>query len=221
MRASGVFFGLLVIGLVVASPTNARQASWTLPDGAPAQTATAATTSRSAPPPTAAELQDSSEEVLLADRTLADQIFDNGPLAAYSAWMSPIGQLFDSAGSAPPGIEGVQSRFGSFPNEVRLDRRPDKAVASGSAGSSWGTFAVRRGDQILTQGYYLTSWRREQGEWRIVMELAAGRAIQSPPPPRPGASTDAALQPAANPALDPVAETEQVLRDAFGRPVRP
>ncbi|MCU0882189.1 MAG: nuclear transport factor 2 family protein [Hyphomonadaceae bacterium] len=242
---------LIAIASVSATPAVAqRPADWVVPTTTPsAATPPAAASAAAAAPVTPGPASsnpaataaapstgqpddaftDTSEQVLLADRALADAIFDAGPLAAYSAAISGSGVIFDGNGGAPEGVAGVNQRFSSFPDGVKLDRRPVAAVASGSAGSSWGTYAVRRGDQIMTEGHYLTSWRREASGWRIVTELAAGRSIapqaagalpRAPDGPRPASARRSV--PAGAPA--PAAATalpDVPMRDALGRPVAP
>ncbi len=179
-----------------------------------------------------------SATLLTIDRQLSDAIFDQGPLVGYAAAMSDDGVLFDSNGGGMPGQAGVQNRFRTFPGELRLERRPLRAMASGPVGTTWGIFVVKRGEQILTEGYYVTSWRLEADGWRIVAELAAGRAPAPPAalpnrPPSPGAAGAApgplpsapgqpGAQRAPQPAGSPSAPGEgPVLRDALGRPVVP
>lgn len=175
-----------------------------------------------------------SATLLTIDRQLSDAIFDQGPLVGYAAAISDDGMLFDSNGGGPPGQTGVQARFRTFPAELRLERRPLRAMASGPVGTTWGIFVVRRGEQTLTEGYYVTSWRLEADGWRIVAELAAGRAPApaSPMPnrpPAPGAGTaapgplpNAPVRALAQPPASEAAPADgPVLRDALGRPVIP
>ncbi|OYU74782.1 MAG: hypothetical protein CFE32_16665 [Alphaproteobacteria bacterium PA3] len=153
-------------------------------------------------PAPAAKILDESEELLAIDRAFAENLVTNGPLKAYSALMSSEGILHDASGSSPAGAAGAQARFGTFPAEVTLDRSPESAMAAGGSGSSWGRYVIRRGDNQLSLGRYVTVWRREAGGWLIVTELAAGRAgpqaaaaagpLPRRPPsaaPRPPAST--------------------------------
>lgn len=179
-----------------------------------------------------------SATLLTIDRQLSDAIFDQGPLVGYAAAMSDDGVLFDSNGGGVPGQTGVQNRFRTFPGELRLERRPMRAMASGPVGTTWGIFVVKRGEQILTEGYYVTSWRLEADGWRIVAELAAGRAPAPPPalpnrPPSPGAGgaapgplptapAGAGARTGAQPTGNQTAPVEgPMLRDALGRPVVP
>lgn len=167
-------------------------------------------------------------ELLAVDRQLSDVIFDAGPLAGYGAAISADGMLYDSNGPSAAGPAGVEGRFAGFPPDLKLERRPQRAMASGTSGSSWGIFAVRRGEQTLTEGFYVTSWRREADGWRIVAELAAGRA----PPPATLPARPATPAPAVPQLREPGAaatgsaapsplEPARVLRDALGRPVTP
>ena len=145
---------------------------------------------------------DESGELLAIDRVFAESLIANGPLKAYEALMSSEGILHDASGSSPAGAAGAQARFGTFPADVTLDRSPESAMAAGGAGSSWGSYVIRRGNNPLSLGRYVTVWRREAGGWLIVTELAAGRAgpqaaasagpLPRRPPsaaPRPPAST--------------------------------
>lgn len=122
------------------------------------------------------EVVDESEELLAIDRAFAENLIANGPLKAYEAQMSSEGILHDASGSSPAGAAGAQARFGTFPADVTLDRSPESAMAVGGSGSSWGRYVIRRGDNQLSLGRYITVWRREAGGWLIVTELAAGRA---------------------------------------------
>lgn len=124
----------------------------------------------------AAKPVDESEELLTIDRAFAANLVANGPLKAYEAMMSAEGVLHDASGSSPAGAAGAQARFGTFPADVTLERSPESAMAAGGSGSSWGRYVIRRGDNQLSLGRYVTVWRREAGGWLIVTELAAGRA---------------------------------------------
>jgi hypothetical protein len=179
------------------TPPSALPAAETAtPDGL---SAAQAMTSEPAPAP---KLLDESEELLAIDRAFAESLIANGPLKAYEAMMSSEGILHDASGSSPAGAAGAQARFSTFPADVTLDRSPESAMAAGGSGSSWGRYVIRRGDNQLSLGRYVTVWRREAGGWLIVTELAAGRAgpqaaaaagpLPRRPPsaaPRPPAST--------------------------------
>ncbi len=132
-----------------------------------------AITSEPAPVP---KTIDESEELLAIDRAFAESLIANGPLKSYEALMSSEGVLHDASGSSPAGAAGAQARFSTFPADVTLDRSPESAMAAGGSGSSWGRYVIRRGDNQLSLGRYVTVWRREAGGWLIVTELAAGRA---------------------------------------------
>lgn len=124
----------------------------------------------------APKVLDESEELLAVDRAFAESLISNGPLKSYEALMSGEGILHDASGSSPAGAAGARARFGTFPADVTLDRSPESAIAAGGSGSSWGRYVIRRGDNQLSLGRYVTVWRREAGGWLIVTELAAGRA---------------------------------------------
>lgn len=128
------------------------------------------------PPAPAPKIIDESEELLAIDRAFAENLLANGPLKSYEALMSNEGILHDASGSSPAGAAGAQARFGTFPADVTLERNPESAMAAGGSGSSWGRYVIRRGDNQLSLGRYVTVWRREAGGWLIVTELAAGRA---------------------------------------------
>jgi hypothetical protein len=128
------------------------------------------------PPAPAPKIIDESEELLALDRAFAENLVANGPLKSYEALMSNEGILHDASGSSPAGAAGAQARFGTFPADVTLERSPESAMAAGGSGSSWGRYVIRRGDNQLSLGRYVTVWRREAGGWLIVTELAAGRA---------------------------------------------
>jgi hypothetical protein len=157
-----------------------------------------------------AAIYDESEELLAIDRSLADNIYANGPLSAYTGVISSEGVLYDASGGSPSGLEATQFRFGTFPTGFILERRPEKAMASSGAGSSWGGYSLKRGNVTVSDGRYVAIWRKENGAWKIVTELAAGRS-QAPAalPPRPTAPRPAAQGNNGVP----------VMRDALGRPV--
>jgi hypothetical protein len=229
------YAGAIAVCILPVTASSQRAAEWVIPGGAssaasaPVAPAPAAPVPVSPPSTQSPDFIDTSEYVLLADRALADRIFDEGPLAGYLEVISPAGVLFDANGGAPEGQGGITQRFATFPDGVKLDRRPIAALGSGSSGSSWGTYAVRRGDQVMTEGHYLTSWRREDGQWRIVTELAAGRAntpaaaAAGPVPRAPGGprpSPSRLVRPGAAPVSAPSGPVETPpMRDALGRPV--
>lgn len=153
-----------------APPLALPAAETSTPDGL---RAAQAITSEPAPAP---NVLDESEELLAVDRAFAESLIANGPLKAYEAMMSSEGILHDASGSSPAGAAGAQARFSTFPNDVTLDRSPESAMAAGGSGSSWGRYVIRRGENQLSLGRYITVWRREAGGWLIVTELAAGRA---------------------------------------------
>ena len=177
------------------TPLQALPAAETAaPDGL---RAAQAITSEPAPPP---KVLDESEELLAIDRAFAESLIANGPLKSYEALMSSEGILHDASGSSPAGAAGAQARFGTFPAEVTLDRSPESAMAAAGSGSSWGRYVIRRGDNQLSLGRYVTVWRREAGGWLIVTELAAGRAGPQASPaagPLPRRPPSAAPRPSA------------------------
>jgi len=192
---------------VIIAPETAVPTQPTPPSALPpTETATpdglSAAQAMTSEPAPALKVLDESEELLAIDRAFAESLIANGPLKAYEAMMSSEGILHDASGSSPAGAAGAQARFSTFPDDVTLDRSPESAMAAGGSGSSWGRYVIRRGDNQLSLGRYVTVWRREAGGWLIVTELAAGRAgpqaaaaagpLPRRPPsaaPRPPAST--------------------------------
>lgn len=127
------------------------------------------------------------QDLLEADLALAEAILLDGPRAAYAAALAADGLLFDAAGPSQPGPAAADQRFAAFPPDARMQRSPDAAVVSadGTRGTSWGGYALSEGARLVVQGRYLTSWRREDGVWRIVAELAAGRTPRPQAPSQP------------------------------------
>ena len=162
----------------------------------------------------AAAPADQSDELVLVDKELATNIGVNGPLKGYGAYISDQGVLYDAAGGSPEGQAAAAARFGSFPANITMERRPEKAMASGGAGASWGAYSVKRGDTMLSDGRYVTIWRKEPSGWKIVSELAAGRNAAPPAlPAKPVAPSTAPIAPATGVGALPK------MRDALGRPI--
>jgi Domain of unknown function (DUF4440) len=128
---------------------------------------------------------DQSQEVLDLDFAMAASIAQLGPKDGYASALSDEGVLYDANGASPQGREAAVSRFGAFPADVKLVRTPERALAAGGSGSSWGTYAIKRGETVLSVGRYISVWRREVSGWKMISELAAGKA---PTPPVPSAS---------------------------------
>jgi hypothetical protein len=124
---------------------------------------------------------DQSQEVLDIDFAMASAIATQGPKDGYTSALSDEGVLYDANGASPAGKEAAASRFGSFPADVILARTPERALAAGGSGSSWGTYTIKRGETILSAGRYISVWRREAAGWKMISELAAGRTIVPPP----------------------------------------
>ncbi len=175
----------------------------------------AATTAQPAPsasdltPPTqTAVVIDQSQEVLDVDFVMAAAIASQGPKDGYASALSDEGVLYDANGASPAGREAATSRFGAFPADVLLVRAPERALAAGGSGSSWGTYTIKRGDTILSGGRYISVWRRETSGWKMISELAAGKTLAPPPstpisgilPKRPVSLARAAQSPAVIPS---------------------
>jgi hypothetical protein len=144
-----------------------------------------AAAAQEAPPPPAPS--GAQAALLEADLALAEAILADGPRAAYAAALAADGILFDAAGPSQPGPAAAEQRFAGFPPDARMQRSPEAAAVSadGASGTSWGGYALSEGARLVVQGRYLTSWRREDGVWRIVAELAAGRTPRPPAPAQP------------------------------------
>lgn len=157
---------------------------------------------------------DQSDELVVIDKALAEYIAVNGPKIGYGGYISDQGVLYDAAGGSPEGQAAVETRFGAFPANIIMQRRPEKAMASGNAGASWGGYAIMRGETILSDGRYVTIWRKEPTGWKIVSELAAGRTNAPPQmPTKPSTPTAQPLVPAPGVGALPK------MRDAMGRPI--
>lgn len=126
---------------------------------------------------------DESEELLKFDLEFAKNIKSYGPLSAYSNALSENGTLYDAAGGTPMGKQAAEVRFAKFPSNIILVRKPYSALSHGGAGSSWGQYEVMHGANLLAKGQYSSVWRKEEGGWKLVTELAAG--IDKAPPPLP------------------------------------
>lgn len=130
-------------------------------------------------PPQAAQdtaVPDQSQEVLDLDFAMAASIAQLGPKDGYASALSDEGVLYDANGASPAGREAAVSRFGTFPGDVKLVRTPERALAAGGSGSSWGTYAIKRDETVLSVGRYISVWRREVSGWKMISELAAGKA---------------------------------------------
>jgi hypothetical protein len=152
---------------------------------------------------------DQSVEVLNVDFALAASIASLGPKDGYASALSAEGILYDASGSSPIGVAAADMRFSSFPTDVVLARTPEKALAAGGSGSSWGGYAIKRGDTVLSSGRYVSVWRREPAGWKMIAELAAGRTIAAVPaeigplPKRPSPMGQATPKPIGQPLAVP------------------
>lgn len=168
----------------------------------------AASASRAIVPATAI---DQSQEVLDIDFAMASAIAAQGPKDGYASALSDEGILYDANGASPAGREAATNRFGSFPADVTLNRVPERALAAGGSGSSWGTYTIKRGETILSAGRYISVWRREASGWKMISELAAGKTFAPPPatpisgilPKRPANLARAAQSPPSAPVTAP------------------
>jgi Domain of unknown function (DUF4440) len=169
-----------------SAPTKAPDA----PDAPAPDLSGLRATEPSATPETtaAAPVQDQSQEVLDNDVAMAAAIAAQGPKDGYASALSDEGILYDANGASPVGKQAASSRFGTFPADVTLVRTPEKALAAGGSGSSWGTYTIKRGDTVLSAGRYVSVWRREAAGWKMISELAAGKTLaSSSSPPAIGA----------------------------------
>jgi Domain of unknown function (DUF4440) len=134
----------------------------------------------SPPPEALVAVIDQSQEVLDIDFAMASTIASQGPKIGYASTLSDVGVLYDANGASPTGEEAANSRFSTFPADVTFVRTPEKALAAGGSGSSWGTYTIKRADTVLSAGRYISVWRREAIGWKMVSELAAGKAPSAP-----------------------------------------
>jgi hypothetical protein len=161
-----------------ATPSASKRAAPKAAQVSPAAPAAEETTLRPQAPDLPADqppVQDQSQEVLDNDLAMAALVASQGPKVGYGSALSDVGVLFDANGSSPPGQEAATARFGSFPVDVQFVRTPEKALAAGGSGSSWGSYTIMRGSTVLSAGRYLSVWRRETSGWKMVSELAAGK----------------------------------------------
>jgi hypothetical protein len=138
--------------------------------------------------PTPPIVQDQSQEVLDTDLVMAALVKAQGPKVGYGSTLSEVGVLYDANGASPAGVAASESRFANFPADVVFERTPERAIAAGGSGSSWGAYAIKRGEQVLSAGRYISVWRREASGWRMISELAAGKTT-TPPPATPVGGT--------------------------------
>jgi Domain of unknown function (DUF4440) len=134
------------------------------------------------PPSTPPTSPDQSQEVLDMDLAMAANVKAEGPKIGYASTLSEVGVLYDANGASPSGAAAAESRFATFPADVTFERLPERALAAGGSGSSWGSYTIKRGDQILSAGRYISVWRRETSGWKMISELAAGKTTTPPPP---------------------------------------
>lgn len=155
----------LVLALVlIAGPALAQ-------DGAPLPTATTELRGLAQDEAAAA-----AQVLLEADRAFALEVLSLGPEGAYAAAMAPDGVIVDASGPSTPGPDAAKERFGAMPSDARVRRTPEGAQGDRNQGATWGSYALERGTGVVALGRYVTLWRREGETWRIVNELAAGRA---------------------------------------------
>jgi hypothetical protein len=173
---------------LAAGKPKAEWRSGTATKAAPKATkAVAAAQPPAAPsPPEApvAPVADQSQEVLDIDFAMAASIAAQGPKDGYASALSDEGILYDANGASPAGKEAATARFSNFPADVKLVRTPERALAAGGSGSSWGTYTIKRGETVLSAGRYISVWRREVSGWKMISELAAGKTF-APPPTNP------------------------------------
>lgn len=191
---------IVPILVLTQGPANAagRKAEWKSPKSKKAATKAPAETPATTPPVDAGTsepspaasvqsvtppaVQDQSQEVLDNDMAMAAAISARGPKDGYSGALSEEGVLYDANGSSPAGIAAATSRFNNFPADVQFQRNPEKAIAAGGSGSSWGTYTIKRGETVLSAGRYISVWRREAAGWKMISELAAGKTNAPPSP---------------------------------------
>lgn len=156
---------MIVLALALfASPALAQQ-------GAPVETPAAALRGLAEDEAAAAR-----EALLAADRAFALEVLSLGPEGAYAAALAVDGVIVDASGPSTPGPGAAKERFGTMPADARVRRTPEGAQGDRNQGATWGSYALERGTGVVALGRYVTLWRREGEAWRIVNELAAGRA---------------------------------------------
>ncbi len=112
------------------------------------------------------------QSLIAADKAYDAHNLQNGYKSASEAFID-----FETAFMIEAG-EGFLTDEASIMAERQLDTAPSPvhwgpigamAAASGDLGITWGTFSI---DNSTTAGNYVTVWRKVNGEWKIVTDVA-------------------------------------------------
>ncbi|HWP94450.1 MAG TPA: nuclear transport factor 2 family protein [Gammaproteobacteria bacterium] len=118
------------------------------------------------------------EALLEADRDFAAYAREHGARAAFERYLAADALLMPAGGKPERGLAGIARQF---PEKERqdftFDWRPEEAAVavSGELGYTWGYWELRgtdgEGRPYARYGKYVSIWRREDGEWKVVLDI--------------------------------------------------
>ncbi len=128
------------------------------------------------------------DSALQADRDFAAAVAKDGPKVGFLAWFHATDSQFIQPGAYLRGAEAIAAPFDQSPPGFAIGWTPDSGVASpsGEFASTTGRYTVKMGDQLLEQGRYMTSWRKDEAAaWKVVMDATIPDPATSNFPPTP------------------------------------
>jgi ketosteroid isomerase-like protein len=132
--------------------------------------------------------QSTLDAALQADRDFAAAVAKDGSKAGFLAWLHPTDSQFIQPGVYLKGASAIAAPFEQSPPGFAIAWVPDSGVgsASGDFASTTGRYTVKMEDQLLEQGRYMTSWRKDEaGVWKVVMDATIPDPATSDIPPTP------------------------------------
>jgi len=114
-------------------------------------------------------------EILAADRAFAQAAQANGVPAAFAAFASHDGRVFQPGRPVATGRQAIAEAYADWEEGASLQWTPSGAdiSARGDMGFSWGQWTLTQTGAETRRGNYMSVWRRDaEGAWRYLANIA-------------------------------------------------
>lgn len=124
-------------------------------------------------------LQASGNEILAVDKAFSQMSIEQGERAAYAHYLSKNAVSLENDKLPDIGRDHILSTFADPTAgpvaEAEWNPMGGKVAASGDMAYTWGTFVVYRpiddGTKQAYHGKYTTVWIKEDGDWKIAVDI--------------------------------------------------
>ena len=123
---------------------------------------------------------DARQQLLEADYAFSELALEAGIEAAYGEYLAEDATQLPDGGLPLSGKESIMANLiaSAADTEFALSWEPAAAVVSreGDLGYTWGNYFLESVDEegrlFTAEGKYANVWRRDQGEWKVILDIS-------------------------------------------------